>query len=188
MTQYAVKKLTRSDMMFFEHHFRGQQAGNQKSIKLDATVFAEQMFPYVRRTIAVQPLQFLVTLAIHGPGQWRSPDHKTRMITAASKYQKYWHLNGETVRDPEDDPTRYHALAAGDLAAFAFEESRFQPVPVSIAMVLLSQAEHADAQVLCDLMVFLAGRRMALLPAETLAAICEASSALHPIQSVSASR
>jgi Domain of unknown function (DUF3883) len=179
---FAVKKLTRSDLTFFEHQFHRQQAGNQKSINLNADVFVEMIFPYARTVAAGQPHQFPVKLQIYGPGLRRMPDHKTRKVIAAGGRQKNWRLNGEFVPDPAEDPTRYHGLAAGDLAVFAFEESRFQPVPASIAMVLVSQAENADAQVLSDLLGLLTGRSMALLSAETLAVVSGTSPADHPIR------
>ena len=49
--QFAVKKLTRSDLTFFEHQFRRQNAGNQESMNLNANVFVDLIFPYAR-TIA----------------------------------------------------------------------------------------------------------------------------------------
>ena len=81
---------------------------------------------------------------------------------------KNWRLNGEFVPDPDDDPTRYHGLAAGDLVVFAFDESKVKPVPESIALVLVSQAEADDARVLADLQAFLGTGRMALLPPDVL--------------------
>ena len=179
---FAVKKLTRSDLTFFEHQFRRQQAGNQKSINLNADVFVEMIFPYARTVAAGQPHQFPVKLQIYGPSLRRTPDHKTRKVIAAGGRQKNWRLNGEFVPDPAEDPTRYHALAAGDLAVFAFEEGQFQPVPASIAIVLISQAENADAQVLSTLLDLLTGRSMALLSADTLALVSGASPTDHPVR------
>lgn len=182
MTHFAVKKLTRSDLTFFEHQFRRQNAGNQKSINLNADVFIDNIFPYARTIAAGQPHQFPVRLQIFGPGLRRTPDNKTRKVIAAGGNQKNWRLNGEFVPDPDDDPTRYHGLAAGDLAVFAFEEGRHQPVPESIALVLVSQAEQADAQVLADLQAFLGAGRMALVPADVLGRVSTASPTDHPIR------
>lgn len=182
MTHFAIKKLTRSDLTFFEHQFRRQNAGNQKSINLNADVFIDDIFPYARTIAAGQPLQFPVRLQIFGPGLRRTPDNKTRKVVAAGGNQKNWRLNGEFVPDPDDDPTRYHGLAAGDLAVFAFEEGRVQPVPESIALVLVSQAEPDDARVLADLRAFLGAGRMALLPPDVLGQVSAASPADHPIR------
>lgn len=43
--RFAVKKLSRSDLTFFEPQFRVQNAGNQKSINLNRDVFVDQLFP-----------------------------------------------------------------------------------------------------------------------------------------------
>jgi hypothetical protein len=182
VSQFAVKRLTRSDLTFFEYQYRRQNAGNQKSINLNADVFIDLIFPYARKVAAGQPHQFPVRLQIFGPGLRRTPDSKTRKVIAAGGNQKNWRLNGEFVPDPDDDPTRYHGLAAGDLAVFAFEEGHHQPVPESIALVLVSQAEPADAQVLAALEALLGTSRMALLPAEALGAVSAGSPSDHPIR------
>jgi hypothetical protein len=182
MTHFAVKRLTRSDLTFFEYQFRRQNAGNQKSINLNADVFIDDIFPYARTIAAGRPHQFPVRLQIFGPGLRRTPDNKTRKVIAAGGNQKNWRLNGEFVPDPDDDPVRYHGLAAGDLAVFAFEESRVQPVPESIALVLVSQAEADDARVLADLKAFLGTSRMSLLPPEVLGKVSAASPPEHPIR------
>jgi hypothetical protein len=182
MTHFAVKRLTRSDLTFFEYQFRRQNAGNQKSINLNADVFIDGIFPYARTIAAGQPHQFPVRLQIFGPGLRSTADNKTRKVIAAGGNQKNWRLNGEFIPDPDDDPTRYHGLAAGDLVVFAFEESRHQPVPESIALVLLSHAEAADAQLLAYLQAFLGNGRMALLPADELGRVSSASPAEHSIR------
>lgn len=183
MTHFAVKRFALSDLTFFEHHFKLKNVKtNQKSINLNADVFVELIFPYARTVAAGQPHQFPVKLQIYGPGLRRVPDQKTRKVIAAGGRQKNWRLNGEFVPDPADDPTRYHGLTSGDLVVFAFEESRIQPLPEAIAMVLVSQSEAADAQVLRDLLGFLGGRRMALLPPDNLAAVSATSPTDHPIR------
>lgn len=182
MTHFAVKRLTRSDLTFFEHQFRRQNAGNQKSINLNADVFIDDIFPYARTVAAGHPHQFPVRLQIFGPGLRCRPDNKTRKVIAAGGKQKNWRLNGEFVPDPDDDPTRYHSLVAGDLAVFAFEESRVRPVPESIALVLVSQAEADDTRVLAGLQAFLASASMALLPYDELAKVSAASPTDHPIR------
>jgi hypothetical protein len=184
MTQYCIKSLTRADMMFFEHHFRSQSLKCRKSIALDASVLVEQMFPYIRSLPSIGRTELPVFLSIYGPGLRFSPDHKTRMISGASRIERTWHLNGESIPDPDDDPTRYHKLKAGDLAIFAFDSCHFRPVPSTIAMALLSQAEPVDAQLLNDFTACLAGRRMALLPFGTFVQVCSTSSVEHPIHSV----
>ena len=41
----ALKRLTASDLTLFEWQFRNRNAGNQKSINLNADVFIVQLFP-----------------------------------------------------------------------------------------------------------------------------------------------
>lgn len=43
--RFAIKRLSRSDLTFFEYQFRRQQAGNQKSINLNRNVFVEYHLP-----------------------------------------------------------------------------------------------------------------------------------------------
>ena len=67
---------------------------------------------------------------------------------------------------------------------FAFEESRLQPVPETIALVLVSKSEAADTQVHADLLAVLGDRKMALLAADQLAVISAASPEAHPIREI----
>lgn len=184
MTQFAIKRLSSSDLTFFEFQFRRLNVGNQKSINLNADVFVDLIFPYARTVAAGQPHQFPVKLQIYGPGLRRTPDNKTRKVIAAGGRQKNWRLNGEFVPDPADDPTRYHGLAAGDLVVFAFEESRVQPVPDAIALVLVSQSETADAPVRQALEALIGGKKMALVTPADLATVTEVSPADHPIREI----
>lgn len=182
--QFAVKRLTGSDLTFFEVQFRRLNVGNQKSINLNADVFVDLIFPYARTVAAGQPHHFPVKLQIYGPGLRRTPDNKTRKVIAAGGRQKNWRLNGEFVPDPADDPSRYHGLAPGDLVVFAFEESRLQPVPDAIAMVLIAQSEVADSSVKAALESLLGTRRMALVTPVELATVTTASPTNHPIREI----
>jgi hypothetical protein len=181
---FAVKKLTRSDLTFFEHQFRRQNAGNQKGINLSAKVFVDQIFPYVRTVATGEPRYFPIKLQIYGPGLRKVPDLKTRSITAKSRWQKNWRLNGEFIPDPVDDPTRYHGLEAGDLVVFAFEDSRTTGVPEAITLVLLSNAEPNDKRVIADLQLFLGVSEMLLLSVAELATVSSASAPEHPIREI----
>lgn len=42
-TKIAVKKLTASDLTFFEWHFKNRNAGNQKAINLNRNVMEFQI-------------------------------------------------------------------------------------------------------------------------------------------------
>src|SRR5476651_2125325 len=142
--RFAVKRLTRSDLTFFEYQFRRQNAGNQKSINLNADVFVEIIFPQARTFSGGHARQFPLPLTIYGPGLRPEPFRITRKIIAAGDRQKNWRLNGEFVRDPEFDPTRYHNLAAGDFALFGFEGAA---VPTGVTLVLIAASELDDAAI-----------------------------------------
>jgi len=43
----ALKRLTKSDVTIFEWHLRNRNAGNRKSINLNADVFVTEMYPSV---------------------------------------------------------------------------------------------------------------------------------------------
>jgi hypothetical protein len=183
VTHFAVKKLTASDLTFFEHHYkRINNKSKQKALNLNADVFIDDIFPYAPAIAAGdQSRQFLVRIEIFGPGLRRVPDIKARKIIRGDTY-KNWRLNGEFVPDPDEDPTRYHSLAAGDLAVFAFDKSNIKPVPESIALVLVSQAEAADTSVFAELSAIFTKGSMALLLPDELANISAAAPADHPIR------
>ena len=45
MDKLALKRLTASDLTFFEWQFKNRNAGNQKAINLNADVFSNQLYP-----------------------------------------------------------------------------------------------------------------------------------------------
>jgi len=49
----AVKRLTTSDLTFFEWHFKNRPAGKQKAINLNADVFNE-LYPTLRDYVQTQ--------------------------------------------------------------------------------------------------------------------------------------
>jgi Domain of unknown function (DUF3883) len=181
---FAVKKLTRSDLTFFEHQFRRNNKVRQKGVNLSAKVFVDLMYPYARTLVTGDPHSLPVKLQIYGPGLRTTPDPKTRKITGKSRQQKNWRLNGEFIPDPSEDPTRYHKLDADDLVVFAFEDSHSNSLPDAIAMVLLSNAEAEDMGLIAELQRFLGGSEMRQLPAELLASISSNSPAEHPIRQI----
>jgi hypothetical protein len=93
--------------------------------------------------------------------------------------QKNWRLNGEFVPDPDDDRTRYHDLAEGDIAVFGFEG---EAVPTSVHIVLLSRAEADDKRTLNDIAGSLGTRSMNELAADALSEVVGRSPPAHPIR------
>lgn len=178
--RYAIKKLTRSDLTFFEYQFRRQQAGNQKSINLNRNVFVDLIFPAAGLAAGGVARQFPVPVSIYGPGLHAQPHMLTRKIIAAGGSQKNWRLNGEFVPDPDFDRARYHRLAEDDMAVFGFDGAN--GLPIAVFMVLLSQSEGVDSALLREAETFLAGRSMAALSAAQVERMVQSSPANHPLR------
>jgi hypothetical protein len=178
--RFAAKRLTRSDLTFFEYQFRRQNAGNQKSINLNRDVFVDLLFPLAASTTGGMARQFPVEVSIYGPGLRTARRLIARKVIAAGGSQKNWRLNGEFVPDPENDPTRYHGLAEHDLAVFGFEGDN--GVPVAVYMVLLAQSEADDNGPFGEVTGVLGTRSMVELPADVLSGIVERSPVGHPIR------
>lgn len=178
--RFAVKKLTRSDLTFFEYPFRRQNAGNQKSINLNRNVFVDLIFPTAGQVAGGVARQFPVPVTLYGPGMHSQPHSITRKVIAAGGSQKNWRLNGEFVMDPDFDPTRYHGLVADDFVMFGFEGAN--GLPTAVYMVLLSQSEAVDAPLLAQATAILGAGSMAEVTAVQLQAIVQVSPANHPIR------
>lgn len=178
--RFAVKKLTRSDLTFFEYQFRRQNAGNQKSINLNRNVFVDLIFPTAGQVAGGVARQFPVPVTLYGPGMRSQPHTITRKVIAAGGSQKNWRLNGEFVMDPDFDPTRYHGLVADDFVVFGFDGAN--GLPTAVYMVLLSQSEAVDAPLLNQVTAIVGGRSMAEVSATQLQAIVQMSPANHPIR------
>ncbi|MGO4705862.1 hypothetical protein AB4072_08810 [Microvirga sp. 2MCAF38] len=184
--QFAVKKLTMSDLTFFEYQFRrfqnearaiGEQGSKQKAINLNADVFVDMIFPLARGN--GEKRRFNLPVAIYGPGLRRQPQVLTRKVISAGGGGKNWRLNGELVPDPEFDPTRYHDLKPGDLALFGLEGDG---IPTGMSLVLVSHTNADDASIYSALMNHLGNRKMDVIDAEILASVVAASALDHPIR------
>lgn len=178
--RFAIKKLTRSDLTFFEHQFRRQNAGNQKSINLNRNVFVDLIFPLAGEVTGGVARQFPVPVNIYGPGMRAEPHVITRKVISAGGSQKNWRLNGEFVPDPEFDPTRYHTLVADDCVVFGFEGEN--GLPTGFYMVLLAQAEAVDTPIRNNVLGVLGTRSMAEISAEQLTDIVNRSPPDHPVR------
>lgn len=178
--RFAIKKLTRSDLTFFEHQFRRQNAGNQKSINLNRNVFVDLIFPLAGEVTGGVARQFPVPVTIYGPGMRTEPHIITRKVISAGGSQKNWRLNGEFVPDPEFDLPRYHGLSADDCVVFGFEGEN--GLPTAFHMVLLAQAEPQDMPIRNDIVAVLGTRSMAEISADQLIEIVNRSPPAHPIR------
>ncbi len=167
----ALKRLTASDLTFFEWHFKNRNAGNQKAINLNADVFAGRLYPAVE-TVARQSQNKLgVDLWIGGPGA-ASPHNYQRKIIKGAAY-KNWRLDGEVVYNPETDPERFNGLRPGDLALLGFDGDL---VPNTMHLVLVAKSAPEDSELFTRLDELLADRRMAELQSNSLRELCEALS------------
>lgn len=165
--RFAVKKLTRSDLTFFEYQYRLQNAGNQKAINLNRRVFVDLIFPLAGEAAGGVARQFPVPVTIYGPGMRSQPQVVTRKVISKGGSQKNWRLNGEFVPDPEFDPTCYHELSADDYVVFGLEGEN--GLPAAFYLVLLAQAEAQNVPIRDELSAFIGTRPMAEIPENLLA-------------------
>lgn len=154
----ALKRLTASDLTFFESLFRTIGAGNQKAINLNADVFIEKLYPALPGLVSTVGDVIPVTLTILGPNA--APAHViTRAITKRDAY-KNWRLNGEFIRDPEGEAGRFDILSPGDIAVLEFSGD---PVPKKLTLLLLASKSPADSAARSILDVMIAGGRRTML-------------------------
>ncbi|HZR61563.1 MAG TPA: hypothetical protein VFA80_11515 [Xanthobacteraceae bacterium] len=174
----AVKRLTASDLTFFEKQFRTLDVGNQKSINLNADVFIEKFYPALPDLVATLGDVIPLTLTMLGPGG-AGPYVVARAITKREAY-KNWRLNGEFVHNPEDQPGRFDQLAVGDLALFEFIGD---PGPQKATLLLISARSAADANLYAALNPLIPGgrRTMAELSRAQLAAAAAGTAPTHTV-------
>lgn len=135
----ALKSLTASDLTYFESLFRKLKAGNQKAINLNADVFVDVLYPTLPDMAVQNGDEIHLSLRLWGPGG--SPAYPlSRKITKGPAY-KNWRLNGEFVRDPDDQPGRFDALAPGDIAVLEFTGD---PSPTKLNLLLIAASSPAD--------------------------------------------
>ena len=152
----ALKKLTASDLTFFEWHFRNRNAGNQKSINLNADVFVDRLYPTtpgIGDSPVATPIP--VALTLYGPGK-KGAYNLARKIVKGGSY-KNWRLNGEFVYNPDGDPDRFNVLQPDDLALLIFKGDT---LPSAVDAVLISASVAEDASLHTELSRLVAvGRR-----------------------------
>jgi hypothetical protein len=152
----ALKKLTASDLTFFEWQYRNS-ASKQKAINLNKDIFVDIFYPSAPSITPTTNDKILVDLTLFGPGM-KGPHRLVRKIIKG-KY-KNWRLNGEFVYNPEDDFNRYNVLAPDDLALFIFKGD---PVPNAASIVFISQHTVEDSSLFGRLNLLLRGKSMIAL-------------------------
>lgn len=177
MSKIAIKRLTDSDLTFFQWHFSNvDRGGNQKAINLNADVFINKLYPVLPRLVETA---FTVDLHIYGPAG-APADILARKILKSATY-KNWRLNGEYVSNPHHMPNRYNSLVAGDYAILAFEGDL---TPDHLKMVLISQSNLLDLNAHTQIANFMGGASMRAISANELDVIIGASQVAsnHPIR------
>jgi hypothetical protein len=135
----ALKKLTASDLSFFQSYFSRFPGVAQKGFNLDKKVIEAIFYPSLKSVIDAMPdKRSPVALIVVGPAG-ASPHVLMRKIL---KQEKNWRLNGEFIQDPYEQPGRYDVLVPNDIALLEFSGTG---APDSVKMVLLSAARAEDA-------------------------------------------
>lgn len=179
LRRLAIKRLTASDLTFFEWQFRNRNAGNQKAVNLNADVFIDELYPGLPGTAMGTEGKRTLDLFIYGPGL-RSEYNLQRKIVKGATY-KNWRLDGEFVHNPPEDPDRFNVLMEGDLAVIEFFG---ETQPAAARMVLVGGRLPEDTSLHSILSgVVSAGRSMISLTPSRLAQLVEAAGTQsdHPI-------
>ena len=178
MDKLALKRLTASDLTFFEWHFRNRNAGNQKAINLNADVFMGQLYPALETIAGERQGKLGIDLWIAGPAA-TEPVNLQRKIIKGDTY-KNWRLDGEVVHNPADKPERFNKLEPGDIALFGLEG---ELAPNTVTLVLVAKAAPEDQALFDGLARILGDRSMMVLEANILRELCEKSPVLesHPV-------
>lgn len=131
----AVKILKGSDLTFFDSFYKKKNSvkGNQKSITLNANVFAKLFYPAVTDNTLGKAVEIPVSVVVIGP-QPGKPYRFTRSIARGKTY-KNWRLNGAAVPDPEDEIGKFDDLLPEDVAVLEF---RGEPTPESVTVIIVS--------------------------------------------------
>lgn len=131
----AIKRLSASDLTFFEHHYRHTDGTKQKAFNLDRAVFIDVLYPSLPVAVGEGPVK--VALSIRGPGMAPAQNLMRKIL----KQDKNWRLNGELIFDPPDTKNLYAALQKGDFAIIEFIGG---VAPDSVMVQLVAQAQPED--------------------------------------------
>ena len=168
ISKLALKRLTASDLTFFEWHFRNRNAGNQKAINLNADVFTGQLYPALDAIVRRSQNKLGIDLWIAGPGA-AEPVNLQRKIIKGAAY-KNWRLDGEFIYNPEDAPERFNLLRPGDIALLGFEG---ELSPDTVTLLLVGKDAPQDQILFRGLDDILGGHRMMSLEGDALRELCD---------------
>ena len=178
LDKLALKRLTASDLTFFEWQFRNRSAGNQKAINLNADVFTGQLYPALEAILRERQNKLGVDLWIAGPAA-AEPINLQRKIIKGATY-KNWRLDGEFVHNPEDTPDRFNMLDSGDIALIGFDG---ELAPDTVTLVLVANAASEDKALFQGLDGVLSGHSMVAFGSDALRDMCDDLSVpqSHPV-------
>ena len=129
----AIKRLTQTDLRFFDWHHRDRPQGKQKAIGLNKRPFIKVFYPH----LSSHGDRFILDLNMYGPGLAAEHTEVRNVILQ----DKNWRLNGKTIENPADAPTRYNVLRADDFAIMDFYGD---PVPEGVRVVFVAANEPED--------------------------------------------
>jgi len=171
----ALKRLTDSDLTFFQRRFENHPKGNQKAINLNADVFVNKLYPGLSDPSAGR--KFPMDLFIYGPGKTGVYNIQRKIVR--SENSKNWRLNGETIPDLAET-TRFNVLDAGDFAIFDFNEGM---TPTSVTIVFIATSITEDTAIHDALHSCLGTRSMIALSSSELESVVRSIDSVeeHPI-------
>lgn len=135
MTKLALKRLTASDLTFFEWQYRNLNVGKQKGINLNADVFVGALFPALKDSLDER---IPIDLYVYGPGLHPELNLQRKVIKGDA--YKNWRLDGELINNPPDGANRFDSLKEGDIAVFEFNDGMLP----STARLVLAQASAKE--------------------------------------------
>lgn len=158
LEKLALKRLTASDLTFFNWHYKHLSVGNQKAINLNADVFIHALYPLLPIIAEKKGGRIPVYLHLYGPGL-RGLHNLQRKIVKGTAY-KNWRLDGEVINNPENDLERFNSLEPGDFVLFDFEGDL---EPVSAKAVFVAKSVEVDSPLHSVLQAFLGSNSMVTL-------------------------
>ena len=168
ISKLALKRLTASDLTFFEWHFRNRNAGNQKAINLNADVLTGQLYPSLDIIVRRRKNKLGVDLWIAGPDA-AEPVNLQRKIIKGTSY-KNWRLDGEFIYNPEGAPERFNLLRPSDMALLGFDG---ELAPNTVTLILVGQGAPQDEILFQGLDEVLATHGMIAFECDALGELCD---------------
>lgn len=179
MKRIALKRLSVSDLTFFETHYVGQgKASKQKAINLNADILVGRFYPTLALEATRLGERIPLALDIFGPSG--APGINLQRKITKPLGAKNWRLNGELIRD---EPERFSHLHLGDFALIEFEGDAY---PIAARMVLVAATLPADVAVHKGFHDFLGERSMAEISSRQLETLLKAGGIpdVHPLYGV----